>query len=72
MKFRKITEWEDHDTEPGGDAGFLLEAVDVPQNPPPYTCVSWSALTDEQFDALMNGEVVDLDDPSEPTDREKM
>ena len=29
MKFRKIAEWEEHDTVPGGDIGFLLEAVDV-------------------------------------------
>jgi len=69
MKFRKINEWEDHDNEPGGDAGFLLEAVDVPQDRPRYTLVSWSVLSDEEFDALERGEVIDLKAPSELTGR---
>jgi hypothetical protein len=69
MKFRKIAEWEDHNTVPGGDAGFLLEAVEVPQDRPRYVLVSWSVLTDEEFDALEHGDVADLKDPSELTDR---
>ena len=69
MKFRKINEWEDHDSEPGGDAGFLLEAVDVPQDRPYHVLVSWSELTDEEFDALERGEEIDLKAPSEPTGR---
>jgi hypothetical protein len=67
MRFRKIAEWEDHDTEPGGDIGFLLETVDVSEKHPGYARVSWSALTDEEFDALERGEVADLKDPSELT-----
>ncbi len=63
MKFRKIAEWEDHDKEPGGDAGFLLKAVDVPQDRPCYVLVSWSVLSDEEFDALDRGEVIDLKNP---------
>ena len=69
MKFRKIAEWEDHDSEPGGDEVFLLEAVEVPQDRPRYALISWSVLTDEEFDALERGEVIDLKDPSELIDR---
>ena len=68
MKFRKIAEWEDHDSEPGGDEVFLLEAVDVPQDRPRYALVSWSVLTDQEFDALERGEVIDLKYPAELTD----
>ena len=68
MKFRKIAEWEDHDTVPGGNIGFLLEAVEVPQDRPRYALVSWSVLTDEEFDALARGEVIDLKNPSVLTD----
>jgi len=60
MRYRKIAEWEDHDTEPGGDTGFLLEAVDVTLSYPRSARVSWSDLTDEEFAALDRGEVIDL------------
>jgi hypothetical protein len=56
---RKIAEWEDHDTEPGGDAGFLLAAIDVTLGYPCYARVSWSELTDEEFDALDRGEGIE-------------
>ena len=60
MKYRKIAEWEDHETEPGGDAGFLLAAVGVTLDDPCYARVSWSELTDEEFDALDRGEGIEL------------
>ena len=60
MKYRKIAEWEDHETEPGGDAGFLLAAVDAIPDYPRYARVSWSELTDEEFDALERGEGIEL------------
>ena len=60
MKYRKIAEWEDHDTEPGEDAGFLLAAVDVLLDYPRYARVSWSELTDEEFDALDRGEGIEI------------
>jgi len=63
MKFRKIAEWEDHDTVPGGDIGFLLEAVDVLPDHLGYVRISWSALSDAEFDALARGEVAELKDP---------
>lgn len=69
MKFRKIAEWEDHDTVPGGDIGFLLEAVDVSEEHPAYARVSWSVLSDKEFDALERGEVIDLKNSAELTDR---
>ncbi len=67
VKVRKLAEWEDHDQEPGGDIGFLLEAVNVPQDHPRYVRVSWSVLTDQEFDALERGEVVDLKAVGAPT-----
>jgi hypothetical protein len=60
MRYRKIAEWEDHETEPGGDAGFLLAAVDVMLDYPLCARVSWSELTDEEFDALDRGEEIEL------------
>jgi uncharacterized protein YuzB (UPF0349 family) len=69
MKFRKIDEWEDHNVEPGGDEVMLLEAVDAPPNHLCYTCVSFSELSDEEFNALEDGKVVDLKSPDKPTDR---
>lgn len=72
MRYRKIAEWEDHDTVPGGDIGFLLEAVDGLHEHPRYVRMSWSMLTDEEFDALERGEVADLKEPDELTDREKI
>ena len=60
MKFRKIAEWEDHDTVPGGDIGFLLEAVEVLPEHLRYVRVSWSALSDAEFDALARSEVAEL------------
>ena len=69
MKFRKLDEWEDHDIEPGGDEVMLLEAVDVPPDHARYRRVSFSELTDEEFEALENGEVVDLKYSGELTDR---
>lgn len=71
MKCRKIAEWEDHDREPGGDSGFLLEAVDVSEEHPAYARVSWSDLTNEEFDALMDGAGIDLTDSYTPPDRWK-
>jgi len=44
---------------------MLLEAVDVPLGHLRYTRVSWSELTDEEFDALECGEVIDLKYPDE-------
>ncbi|MBI3796360.1 MAG: hypothetical protein HY268_05225 [Deltaproteobacteria bacterium] len=64
MKFRKIAEWEEHDTVPGGDIGFLLEAVEVLPEHLRYVRISWSVLSDAEFDALERSEVVDLTDPS--------
>ena len=61
MKFKKVDEWEDHNREPGGDEVMLLEAVEVPQDQARYTRISWSELTDEEFNVLENGAVVDLD-----------
>lgn len=72
MRYRKIAEWEDHDTVPGGDIGFLLEAVDVLPEHLRYVRISWTVLTDAEFDALERGEVAELKDPCELTDREKM
>jgi hypothetical protein len=69
MKFRKIDEWEDHNIEPGGDEVMLLEAVDAPPGHLCYTRLSWSSLTDEEFDALERGEVIDLKYPAMPADR---
>jgi hypothetical protein len=69
MKFRKLDEWEDHNREPGGDEVMLLEAVEVPQDQARYTRISWSELTNEEFDALEKGEVVDLNYSGELTDR---
>lgn len=69
MKFRKIDEWEDHNIEPGGDEVMRLEAVDVPQDHLRYTRVSWSELTDQEFDALESGEAVDVKYLGEFTDR---
>ena len=62
MKFKKIAEWEDHDTQPGGDIGFLLEAIDSSLGRRCYARISWSVLTDEEFAALYHGEIVDLTD----------
>lgn len=64
MKVRKLAEWEDHDQEPGGDVGFLLEAVEYAQGHPRYMWVSWSVLTDEEFYAFDRGEEVNLEDLS--------
>ena len=69
MKFKKVSEWEDHKREPGGDEVMLLEAVEVPQDQARYTRISWSELTAEEFNALENGEVVDLRYAGELTDR---
>lgn len=60
MKFRKLDEWEDHSTVPGGDEVMLLEAVDVSADRPYYTRVSWSELTSEEFSTLEDGDVVEL------------
>lgn len=68
MKFRKIAEWEDHGTVPGGNIGFLLEAVDVSEEHPVYARVSWSDLTSEEFNALADGAVIDLTDQTTPPD----
>jgi hypothetical protein len=59
MQFRKIDEWEDHNTVPGGDEVMLLEVVDAPDH---VLCmrVSFADLTNEEFNALEDGEVVDL------------
>jgi hypothetical protein len=48
-----------------------LEAVDVLPEHLRYVRVSWSVLTDAEFDALERGEVADLTDPSACIDREK-
>jgi hypothetical protein len=69
MKFKKVTEWEDHTREPGGDEVMLLEAVEVPPEQARYARLSWSALTDKEFTALENGEVVDLTYAGALTDR---
>ena len=60
MKYRKIAEWEDHETEPGGDAGFLLAAVDMLRDDPRSVRISWSELTAEEFAALDRGEGIEL------------
>jgi len=60
MKFRKLNEWEDHSTVPGGDEMMLLEAVDVSTDRPQYARVSWSELTNEEFSTLEDGDVVEL------------
>ena len=69
MKFKKVTEWEDHTREPGGDEVMLLEAVEVPPEQARYARLSWSELTNEEFNALENGEVVDLTYAGALTDR---
>jgi hypothetical protein len=46
-----------------------LEAVEVPQEQARYRRISWSELTAEEFNALENGEVVDLNYMGELTDR---
>jgi len=67
MKFRKIAEWEDHDTVPGGDIGFLLEAADGSAEHATYARVSWADLTTEEFAALVDGAAIELTDhPSVP------
>ena len=48
---------------------MLLEVGDVPQDHLRYTRVSWSELTDQEFDALENGEAVDVKYLGEFTDR---
>jgi hypothetical protein len=68
VKFKKIAEWEDHDTQPGGDVGFLLEAIDGSLGRHCYARISWSVLTDEEFAALYHGEIVNLADPGEHID----
>lgn len=59
MQVRKLDEWEDHSTVPGGDEVMLLEAVDAPDH---VVClrVSFADLTDEEFNALEDGEVIKL------------
>ncbi|MEW6296739.1 MAG: hypothetical protein AB1671_03235 [Thermodesulfobacteriota bacterium] len=59
MQVRKLDEWEDHSTVPGGDEVMLLEAVDAPDH---VVClrVSFADLTDEEFNALEDGEVIEL------------
>ena len=69
MRFKKIAEWEAHDSEPGGDVGFLVEAIDITHGPPRYLRISWSVLTDDEFHAFERGEEVDLRPPTEFPDR---
>ncbi len=69
IKFRKIAAWEDRNIKPTGDKVVLLEAVDAPPDHLCYTRLSWSVLTDEEFDALERGEVSALKYLDERVDR---
>jgi len=60
MKFKKLDEWEDHSTVPGGDEVMLLEAVEAPLAHVLYTWVSFADLTTEEFNALEEGEAVEF------------
>jgi hypothetical protein len=60
MHIRKIGDWREENVVPGQDAGYYIEAVEIPHDQSRYAKISFREIEDTDLRRLSRGETIDF------------